>query len=62
MGSFDELKKRVIDLEKQAQFLQYSPADMSQHSEIEVRHLPFSDLSTELDKLYKVKAAKKYLK
>ena len=62
MGSFEELRKRVLELEKSAKVLPYSASDLSLRTNIEIRHLPFYDLSTELDKLYKVKAAKKYLR
>jgi len=62
MNSFEELRRLVMDLEKSARTLPYTPADPAERSHIEVRLLSFSELSTELDKLYKIKAAKKYLK
>ncbi|MCX8200098.1 MAG: hypothetical protein N3G76_01380 [Candidatus Micrarchaeota archaeon] len=62
MGSFDELRKRVVELEKSAKLLPYRPPDDQATTNMEIRHLPFYALRTELDKIYKVRAAKKYLK
>ncbi|MGB9635313.1 MAG: hypothetical protein ACP5H8_03715 [Candidatus Micrarchaeia archaeon] len=62
MLSFDELRRNAFELEKGAHrtvFVSVSePTDMHP---IEIRMLSYDFLLNELDKLYKIKAAKEYL-
>ncbi|MEM3364527.1 MAG: hypothetical protein QXS93_03390 [Candidatus Micrarchaeia archaeon] len=62
MSSFDELRKRIVELEKIASTPTFKPPAGPAKSGVEIRHLSFYDVRNELDKLYKVRAAKKYLK
>ncbi|MEM0438027.1 MAG: hypothetical protein QXU54_01875 [Candidatus Micrarchaeia archaeon] len=59
---FNSLRKKVRELEQQAEQPKYAPLQTTRKVDFEIKLLSFEDVATELDKLYKVKAAKKYLK
>lgn len=59
---FNSLRRKVQELERVAEQPKYTPLPGTRQAYFEIRLLAFEDVATELDKLYKVKAAKKYLK
>ena len=59
--SFEELRRRVAELEKSARRIKFTPPAEERDLGISMEMLSFDDLLNELDKLYKVKAAKEYL-
>ncbi|MCX8205876.1 MAG: hypothetical protein N3H30_01470 [Candidatus Micrarchaeota archaeon] len=59
---FGALRKKVCELERTAEQPKYTPLANNKKIEFDIRLLSFEDVVIELDKLYKVKAAKKYLK
>ncbi len=59
--SFDELRKKAIELEKSAKSVMFAPKLSKQPLSISISFLTFDDVVNELDKIYKIRAAKKYL-
>jgi hypothetical protein len=59
MNSFDELRNLVYDMEKKAKPIKFSPSISNSYSIIEIKHLSFDHIVNELDKLYKIRDAKK---
>jgi hypothetical protein len=59
MSSFDEARNLVYDLEKKAKPIKFSYSASSSYTIIEIKHLSFDYIVNELDKLYKIRDAKK---
>lgn len=59
---FNSLRKKVQELERVAEQPKYVPLPGNRKVDFEIKLLSFEAVAAELDKLYKVRAAKKYLK
>jgi len=58
MNSFEEARNLVYDLEQKVKPIKFSPS-ISESYTIEIEHLSFDYIVNELDKLYKIRDAKK---
>jgi len=59
---FEKLRRTAHELEGKCSRLKYSPPKGGRGLHLEIKMLSYDFLLNELDKIYKVKAAKKYLK
>ena len=59
--SFDELRIKAEALEKIAKKVEFLPPEQGFYTNVSSEVLLFEDVLNEYNKLYKVKAAKKYL-
>lgn len=59
--SFEKLKKVAVELEKSAKPVKFMPRSVGHPLNISISTLTFDDVVNELDKIYKIKAAKRYL-
>lgn len=58
MSSFEEARNIAFDLEKKAKPIKFTPSVTGSYT-IEIEHVPFDYIVNELDKLYKIRDAKK---
>ena len=59
MSSFEEARDLVYELEKKAKPIKFSYSESKSYTVIEIKHLSFDYIVNELDKIYKIRDAKK---